>query len=210
MQTKIRKIAGRRGQSGSHRCLRWIFLAVALIFSGCAHQISAPHEPGVQELDSEQALDISLELHSDVGDREGAMIGNVSNMPGGGVVLEPAHDEWLTDGLTREFERAGFWVYEDQDSSRPHVTVRHLEFAGEVVNRSSLGEKGAAVAAFDIEVTIPDQGVTFQRQFATSASEESRRSVDSEDLERLLREVLADVYTDIVTETHRLLVHGPR
>ncbi len=186
-----------------------LLLSLLTLCAACSHKMSSPYQPSLEgKLHSERPMAVSIELQSEYGDRTGTTIGSVSFSDGGNVVLDPPHDQWLLDGLTREFERAGFLVYDEKTDAHPHVTVRHVQFAGEIVNRESFGRRGGALAVFDVEVTFPEPRFVFERRFAATATDESRRGLDGDDLEDLLRQALGEAYAEVVLKTHALLDNG--
>lgn len=182
-----------------------LVVVIALLLSACSHTINQEYNPRMERVASHYTPQISLQVQSEYGNREGVMLAP-------NFYLGPSYDRWFQRGLATEFQRAGFEVYPQPMKGIPHISVWTTEFSIESFITLYLVYyiRGGAAAAtvFDVELYDPGSGRVFQRRFATTRDERSHYGHSPDELEEILREMLVEVYAEIVTETYNLLAQN--
>ena len=180
---------------------------MALLLFGCAsYTIDEPYRPTHERLSEAGNFSIYVQLRSELGSTPGVRIGDYGRRD---IILGPPYDEWLASGLRGEYRRAGFRVADNPEDAPAMVDVQVVQvFAERASGCAPMVDCVGAVAVFDVEVVDPRTGNRYGRRFASSASS-TTMSASAEDLEDRLREALAGVYEEIVSETHALLTGPP-
>lgn len=192
-------------------------LAAVMLATGCSSSldmptITDPYEPQMERLDSTRSIPVYVEVRSEHGNQHGVQLDGDLGL----FVLAQPHDEWLSDGLSGEFRRAGFDVHRSPNTDIPRITAEHVDFRGEYYYRLFLPmffyARGgwASIVAFDVEITIPGSDRTFQRRFVATDDYRTSYGPDEDIWKKKLFATLSEVYEEIVTETHRLLATGTR
>ena len=168
--------------------------------------IDDPLAPRSEARTSSTGYPIEIDLRSSRGDRANHRL--VDGSAGNRLNLKPPHDPWLTQGLEKTFAQAGFQVVENTQGQAPLLFVQVSELRGEQRAGFPLPLFGF-VASFDVTLQIPTaQGpLNYERNFISTARERSPGGTSPGNKERMIRNALDEVFTEIVEETSHLLAN---
>ena len=182
---------------------------VTLFVLGCStadHQgslyfVEGPYEPAMEESDAEPATDLKLTLSTRFPiSVSSARIGYRPQSPfPSHLILNSSLIDWLDTGIKEEFRRAGVEISDEAERFEARLEVIYLWGT----QCRSGGDCLQAIAAIDVELIDEETQEAYRRQFVADLSEDVSPMTD-EALERLLREAVADVFSQIVKETQSI------
>lgn len=172
---------------------------------GSLYFVEGPYEPAIEDSDSDPEVDLKLTLTTELPIRsDSARIGFRPKSPfPSHLILHSSLMDWLHTGLQEEFQRAGIEI--SNDAERFEARLQMIYLWG--TQCRSGGNCLQAIAAFDVELIDQEFEEVYRRKFVADLSEEVSPMTD-EALEKLIRDAVADVFSQIVNETHSVTTAG--